>query len=354
MSSDSTFPQKILIVRTDRIGDVVLSLPMIAALKSLAPQSFIGFLLRAYTRDLVADQPGLDQILLYDRGGERKRFREMLSELRSHRFDAVIVTYPTLRLALLVFFARIRWRVGTGFRWYSFLFNKRVFEHRKTAEKHEAEYNLSLLQIFGAVKTTSFPHLMLGPRNDQEAVEVLNEMQTRNRSPFVILHPGSGGSARDWRPESFGRLAARLASRGTTVIVTGGPGEDRLVDTVVQHSAGSAKPAPRSLPLLTLAALIRKAGVFVSNSTGPLHIAAAVGTPVVAFYPPIRQCSPVRWGPLTDRKVIFEPSSADCPRCKGGPCESNDCMDLITVEDVERAVNSLMSRTSGFKSAVGS
>ncbi len=353
MSNDSTFPQRILIVRTDRIGDVVLSLPMIAALKSLVPRSSVAFLLRSYTQDLVADQPGLDQILLYDRGGERKGFREMLSELRSHRFDAVIVTYPTLRLALLVFLAGIRWRVGTGFRYYSFLFNKRVFEHRKTAEKHEAEYNLSLLQFFGALQTNSFPHLMLGPRNDQDAVEVLNKMQMRDGSPFVILHPGSGGSARDWRPESFGRLAARLANRGTAVIVTGGPGEDRLVDIVVQHSAGSARPAPPSLPLLTLAALIRKAGTFVSNSTGPLHIAAAVGTPVVAFYPPIRQCSPVRWGPLTDRKVIFEPSSADCPRCKGGPCESNDCMDLITVEDVERAVNSLMSRTSGFKSAVG-
>ncbi|MEX2117375.1 MAG: glycosyltransferase family 9 protein [Bacteroidota bacterium] len=355
MSSDSTFPQKILIIRTDRIGDVVLSLPMIAALKSLVPESFVAFLLRSYTRDLVADQPGLDQILLYDRGGERKRFREMLSELRSHRFDAVIVTYPTLRLALLVFLARIPWRVGTGYRWYSFLLNKRIYEHRKTAEKHEAEYNLSLLKVFGeSAHSSALPRLVLAPRNNQEAEKILDEMRINDKTPFVILHPGSGGSARDWRPELFGRLAARLTKQGLAVVVTGGPGEEQLVRTVVQHSAGSARPLPRPLSLLTLAALIRKAGAFISNSTGPLHIAAAVGTPVVAFYPPLRQCSPTRWGPLTDRKVIFEPSSADCPRCKGGPCESNDCMDLITVEDVENAVNSLIHRTSGLSVAVGS
>ena len=142
----------------------------------------------------------------------------------------------------------------------------------------------------------------------------------------------------------FGQLAARLVRRGTSVVVTGGPGEGRLVGDVVRHSGDAAKALSRTLPLLTLAALIRKADAFVSNSTGPLHIAAAVGTPVVAFYPPIRQCSPVRWGPLTDRKVIFEPRTDDCPRCKGGPCESNDCMDLITVEAVESAVNSLMRK----------
>ncbi|MEX1138508.1 MAG: glycosyltransferase family 9 protein [Bacteroidota bacterium] len=346
MSSDSTFPQKILIVRTDRIGDVVLSLPMIAALRSLAPGALVAFLLRSYTKDLVRDQQGLDQILLYDRGGVRKKFREMLSEIRSNRFDAVIVTYPTLRLGLLAFFARIPWRIGTGFRWYSFLFNKKVFEHRKTAEKHEAEYNLSLLRVFGdVVEKNALPKLMVTKENEREAMEVLHEMSMTENSPFVILHPGSGGSARDWRPESFGKLGARLAERGLNVVVTGGPAEERLKDTVVQHSKSTAKALPRALPLLTLAALIRKAAVFVSNSTGPLHIAAAVGTPVVAFYPPIRQCSPTRWGPLTDRKVIFEPRAADCPRCKGGPCESNVCMDLITVEAVEKAVNSLLAKT---------
>lgn len=343
MSSNPPILRKILIVRTDRIGDVVLSLPMIAALKSILPQAEVAFLLRSYTRDLAADQPGLDRVLLYDRVGVRKKFAEMLSEIRSEQFDAVVVTYPTLRLALLAFFARIPWRIGTGYRWYSFLFNKRVYEHRRTAEKHEAEYNLSLLRVFGnVVEKNPSPKLMLLAGNDNEAMEILNEIHVGQGTPFVILHPGSGGSARDWRPELFGKLAARLGKQGMNVVVTGGPGEENLVSTVVRCSENTAKPLPRPLPLLTLAALIRKAHAFVSNSTGPLHIAAAVGTPVVAFYPPIRQCSPARWGPLTDRKVIFEPRTADCPRCKGGPCESNECMDLITVEAVEKAVHALV------------
>lgn len=339
--------QNILVVRTDRIGDVVLSLPMIPALRTRFPDANIAFLLRSYTRALADGQPGLDRILLYDEHpGSLKPFGSMLAELRKDRFDAVVVTYPTFRLARLMYLAGIPIRVGTGYRWYSFLFNRRVYEHRKTAEKHEAEYNLSLLRMLDCHPTDPpKPGIVIGDDAERRAAEILRNLGLDSR-PFVILHPGSGGSARDWKPERFGALAARLANDGTAVLVTGGPGEEELVEGILAASEFTAKALPRNSPLGVLAAVIRRAVVFVANSTGPLHMAAAVGTPVVAFYPPIRQCSSDRWGPLTDRKVVFEPLSADCPRCKGGPCEADECMDLISVEDVGNAVRSLMTGSS--------
>lgn len=339
--------QNILVVRTDRIGDVVLSLPMIAALRSRFPEVKITFLLRSSTHELAEGQPGLDRIMRYDEdSGSLKSFRSMLDELRKARFDAVVVTYPTFRLARLMYLAGIPIRVGTGYRWYSFLFNRRVYEHRKTAEKHEAEYNLSLLRMLDCHPTDPpRPAIVIGHEAEHRASEVIRGLGLDSR-PFVILHPGSGGSARDWKPERFGALAARLANDGTAVLVTGGPGEEALVRGILAATGFTAKALPQSLPLSALAAVIRRASVFVSNSTGPLHIAAAVGTPVVAFYPPIRQCSSDRWGPLTERKVVFEPLSADCPRCKGGPCEADECMDLVSVEDVGNAVKSLMAEPS--------
>lgn len=335
--------ENILIVRTDRIGDVVLSLPMIDTLNASYPSARIGFLLRASTRDLVSGRSGLDVALLYDdERGLEKPFGTMLDELKRHRFDAVVVTYPTFRLALLTYLARIPIRVGTGYRWYSLLFNRRVYEHRKTAEKHEAEYNLSLLRELDCKPATNVkPVLATGVEDAYEARTVLEALGLVRR-PFVILHPGSGGSARNWRPANFGALAEALHKTGIPVLVTGGPREEGLLAQVLAASNGTAKILQRPLSLKVLAALIKSASVFVSNSTGPLHIAAAVGTPVVAFYPPIRQCSSARWGPLADQKVIFEPSSRDCPQCKGGPCQSDVCMESIRVEDVRKAVLSLM------------
>lgn len=347
--------RKLLIVRTDRIGDVVLSLPMIGVVRSCFPSASISFLLRSYTKDLASGQPGLDDILLYDSEHGRKSFWTMLGEIRQRRFDAVVVTYPTFRLAFLMFLSRIPLRVGTGYRWYSLLFTRRVFEHRKTAEKHEAEYNMSLLRSLGCAVPSDTPTPLLQIRtSDHEAADAaLEKIGLEGAARFCILHPGSGGSARDWKPGRFGELAKRLSSRGVNVLVTGGPGEERLVELVIVGSGGNARRLPGPLPLMALASLIRKADVFVSNSTGPLHIAAAVGTPVVAFFPPILQCSSARWGPLTDRKVLFEPQAVDCPRCRGGACQADDCMDLIKVEDVESAVLTLMEKRSERKSAVG-
>lgn len=98
------------------------------------------------------------------------------------------------------------------------------------------------------------------------------------------------------------------------------------------------------MPLKVLAAFLGNAELFVSNSTGPLHIAAATGTPVIAFYPPILACSPRRWGPLSDRKAVFMADNVVCPRCKGGPCQGNDCMDQIKVGEVLNAARNLISR----------
>ena len=116
------------------------------------------------------------------------------------------------------------------------------------------------------------------------------------------------------------------------------------MEMVVTRSQGTAKALVGRFNLKELAAFLTLPRAFVSNSTGPLHIAASVGTPVVAFYPPIRECSPKRWGPLTEKKVVFTADSALCPRCKGGPCQGNDCMDQISVDSVLAAVKGFVAR----------
>ena len=116
----------------------------------------------------------------------------------------------------------------------------------------------------------------------------------------------------------------------------------QVVEQVIKRSDGVALPSVGRLSLKELAAFISFARLFVSNSTGPLHIAAAVGVPVIAFYPPIRECSPRRWGPLAEQKAVFVADNALCERCRGGPCQGDDCMDQITVEQALGAARKLI------------
>jgi len=297
-------------------------------------------LVNSYTRILVEDIAGT---LLYDRDGKPRPFFEILREIRNARFDAVVTVHPRFRIALLLRFAGIPVRIGTGYRWYSFLFNKRIYEHRKTVEKHEAEYNLSLLQGLGlSVSPDPRVNLTISQREKKTASDIRHSLGISDADRVILLHPGSGRSARDWKPERFARLAAELAKLGYQVVITGGKTEETLVNRVAQEANNNVKSFISTLNLKEFAAFIQTAELFAANSTGPLHIAAAVGTPVIGFYPPVHVMSPKRWGPLTEKKAIFIPDPVLCPRCKGGECQGSDCMDQISVERVLEAAVKLI------------
>src|SRR6185369_4106549 len=122
---------------------------MARVLRARFPGAHVAMLIRRYTRELVEDCREVDHIHYYDDGGKLVPLVKLASMLRSCRFDIVFHTYPRFRLSLITWFAGIPVRVGTGYRWYSFLFNKKVYDHRKTAEHHELEYNLRLLDATG-------------------------------------------------------------------------------------------------------------------------------------------------------------------------------------------------------------
>jgi heptosyltransferase III len=336
--------KNILLVRIDRIGDVILSLPMLPLLRRRYPNASISVLMRQYTRELVDGNSYVDEVLMYEHEDSARSLWAILKELRKKRFDIAIIPYPRFRPALLLFLAGIPIRVGSGYRWYSFLFNRRVFEHRKDAKRHEVEYNLNLLGALG-IEPEGEPEFEFSI--SPSAVDAVDSLLAANsislHDRFVILHPGSGGSSRDWSAENFSNLGNEIEQKlGINVVVTGGNGEEGLVQKVVAGMNKAPLAIVGKLTLMELGALIRRAKVFVSNSTGPMHVAAVVGTPVVAFFPPIVQCSPVRWGPYTSKKKIFLADNKKCTLCRGTPCRSNVCMDQIAVEVVFSAVKNFL------------
>jgi lipopolysaccharide heptosyltransferase II len=339
---------KILIVRTDRIGDVILTLPMAQVIKQFFPSSRVAMLIQRYTSELVEDSHVVDRILYYDDGKHQLPFFHLVSTLRTEKFDVVFHTHPRFRLALMTWIAGIRQRVGTGYRWYSFLFNRKVYEHRKDAKYHELEYNLHLLEAIGisVANGSVSPQLEIKPFAVQKVQAVLDSFGVRKTNQLVILHPGSGNSARDWRKEKFAELASQLRNiPSVKVIITGGKKEHALVDEVTNMAGKDVLKIVDKLNLHEYAALLKRSALFIANSTGPIHIAAAVGTPVIGLYPQVTPLSANRWGPYTDKKTIFTPAGkpADCNKCVKKHYLACECMDSISVEDVYRAAVSYIN-----------
>ena len=345
-SDTSRQGKRILLVRTDRLGDVILTLPMLSVLRKQFPDAYLAVLLRSYTAPIVEGNPHLDEIILYDDdGGQLIPADNMVQTIRDYKFDIAIVARPMPRVAWITFRAAVPVRIGTGFRYYSILFNKRVFEHRKDAKRHELDYNLNLLKLLGC-SIEGPPDFSLGipPDADVKIEALLRQFRVDHEKEIVVIHPGTGGSAREWPAAFFGNLADRLQEeRGAQVILTGAKGEERKVAEVLIGSKGKAIPLVGRLSLMELGAVIKRANLFVSNSTGPLHLAAAVGTPVVGLFSQLVPMSAARWGPYTAKKRVLVPDKPiDCKDCLRNDEMACACMASISVDQVYRAACSLL------------
>lgn len=326
-------PQKILIVRTDRIGDVVLSLPLGEIIKKKFPDCKVGYFVREYTSPLLVGNPFIDEVIVAKETDAQILFSANLKKIKSKNFDTCIVVNPTLKISLLMFLAGIQNRIGTGYRWYSFLFNRKVYEHRKYGDKHELEYNINLLEKIG-ISLKGFSneikfHLYIDEKSSAELNSLLLQNGFKAGNKIVIIHPGSGGSSVDLPKEKLIELTRMIGSlNNVSIIITGSKNESELckefeISKAVINLAGR-------LDLTLLKTLINKADLFISNSTGPMHIAAALGVHVIGFFPKILSCSQKRWGPYTEKKTIFTPT-IDCSNCTRQQCEKLDCMNSIDI-----------------------
>ncbi|MBI3782637.1 MAG: glycosyltransferase family 9 protein [Deltaproteobacteria bacterium] len=335
----------ILIVRTDHLGDMLLTLPMARALKAHDPDIRITVLASSANAVAAAHHRDVDAVVVdahEAKGSGLRGLWRLVRQLREVRCDAAVVVHPTPRLALALWLARVPVRVGTAYRAYSFLFNRRVRQHRRRPpQRHEGEYNVELLQPLG-VYAASAPIVPLHWQVDVAEAEstraILAELGVSDQTRLVVLHPGSAGSAMNWAPEQYAELGKRLVEWDCTVAVTGGPQETSLTARVVAEIGVGAVDLGGRLTLPQLAALLRRCTLFLGSSTGPTHVAAAVGTPVIALYSPLRSQAPVRWRPLGDAVDIVQPAvDLVCPKCRLERCPYYHCMErFLSVDLVEQ------------------
>ncbi len=318
-------PEKILIIRSDRIGDVVLTLPMAEVLKRGGDRE-VWFMGRGYTSALIKASAFVDGFIDRDEI-DRGNLVEAVKKLKNFNFDRVFVVSPDFRIALVCRLAHIKIRTGTGYRWYSFLFNDKIFEHRKTAERNELEYNLRMIPWHGEFSYS---------RDTLKNIQSFSRFKPDSSNVVTVIHPGSGGSAADLPVERFREITELLVADGRfDLYITGSGSEtDKCLEV---KGVSRATVLAGELNLEELTSLIKESDLFISNSTGPLHIAAAAGCFTVGFYPKVTSCSAERWGPWTKRKLIFTPEM-DCTGCTLKQCARLNCMNSISGEKVVTAI----------------
>lgn len=297
--------EKILISRTDGIGDLLLTTPLIHEVKVKYPSAKLTVLVSKYAEPLLFNNPDVDSTIIYD----KQNPGALLAALKAEKFDAVVAAYPRPELAWMFFRAGIPRRYGTASRWYSVLYNRPVWMSRKKSEKSEADYNImsagKLLGEAAAVKEYYYV-----TREEKLSAEKYVK-QKGLHSGFIIMHPGSKGSAWNLSEKAYIRLADELLENGYCVLLTGGGPEKsmllRIRDSVTEKR--NLFIMDEELTMREFAGIISLAGVLISGSTGPMHIAAAIGVKTLSFFPPdhIAAMKPRRWAPLGNKQVIIQP-----------------------------------------------
>jgi lipopolysaccharide heptosyltransferase I len=311
---------KALLVRLSSIGDVVHTLPTLAALGRAGWEA--GWIVEPVSRPLLEGQPLLAELVTAPprRAWSARAALAGARALRASRYDVALDLAGLWKSAAWARLSGASRVLGYAGPWRREPLSRLLLGETGTLPEdavHVIDKNLALLRPLGidALGLREFPL----PASAEAEDRVARALAARGVGSFAILNPGGGWSNKLWPPESYGSLAAGLKARGIPSLVTWGPGEEALADRVVVASDGAAARAfATSLP--ELVALARRCRLFVGADTGPLHLACAVGAPVVGLYGPT---DPARNGPFSREDVVVR-RRPPCAPCHRRRCPSHD------------------------------
>ncbi len=338
--------KRILICRTDRIGDVLLSTPVIEALRKNFPRSYIAVMVRPYARDIVLGNPYLDEVIIYDKyGAQHSLWKSIVFAwgLRRKRFDLALILHPTNRMHLVSALAGIKKRVGFD-RNLSFLLTDKIEHRKQEGKKHELQYSLDVLRSLGLKPQGTDLFMPIQKKSEMYVEEFLATQGLESGEKMVALHPGASCPSKIWPVERYASVADKLVEQfKVKIIVVSGPDDVDIGRGLLQLLHYPCIDACGKTTVSQLASLLRRCCLFISNDSGPVHIASAVGVPVVAIFGRRQPgLSPCRWGP-TGRNDVFLHKEVGCVECLAHNCQKGfACLKAISVEEVLSAARRLL------------
>ena len=333
------FP-KILLIRLSSLGDIVLTTAAIRAVRANFPNADIAMLVAKQSADILRENPHLNEIITYDRLAKDKDTGEMwriVRLLRERKFTLAIDFQRKFRTEMLMYLSGATERIGKG--WFCTV---RVPER---GNKHATAHYFDLLHAGGIPAEDPKLELFLAESERRDAVQRLKTAGVADAGVKVGLFPGAGWKLREWMPERFAAIGDKLVEHfNADVLIFGGQKESELVHTVANFMHTRAIPFAGNLQIRELAACIGQCDLFVTNDTGPMHIAAAVGTPTVSLFGPGNH---IRFQPLgaLHQTIRYD---VPCSPCKQftDKCKDNICMKGIKVDEVWNSISRALEKTS--------
>lgn len=319
---------RIIISRTDSIGDVILTLPLCAWLREKFPETKLTFLGKNYTRDVVAYFDCIDEFISLEEIEELP----VINRLNFIQSDVFIHVFPNKELATLAKKAKIPIRIGTSHRVYHLLTcNHRLNFSRKNSDLHESQLNFELAKPMGIKEIPTLKEIngYLSHFNIPK-VDLPDFLSELDFSNMVILHPKSQGSALEWPIQFYIELANRLVENGKTVCFTGTEAEGKQFRSQIPSNNRIIDSTGR----LTLQQLIKLCSLtegLVACSTGPYHLSAVFGNKAIGLFSSRKPIHPGRWAALGENSVALV-YDENCPKCKKG--RKCNCIEKIEVDRV--------------------
>jgi heptosyltransferase-2 len=340
--------KRYLVIQTAYIGDAILTLPLIQALKKVEVETSIDVLVIPRTSGLFSNHPAVSEVLIFDKSGRDRGFngfRRVSRLIVQHRYEAALVPHRSIRSALLPWLSRIGTRIGFDRSAGWFLLTQTV---RYEQSLHEIDRNLSLLEPLGVhLDGKILPDLYPSEEDIQTVDAFLAQSNLSDPSSLIGIAPGSVWNTKRWLKERYAELARRLVEQGFSIALVGGEQDRRLCQEIEGGAASSRiAVAAGQLSLLQSAELIRRCKAFVSNDSAPLHLATAMRTPVVAIFG--STVPEFGFAPYGDKSVVIETKGLSCRPCSAHgrqrcPIKTFECMENISTEQVFNKVQEMLS-----------
>lgn len=332
----------ILVIKLRYIGDVVLATPVLSRIRAGFPKAHITMLVNAGTEGVLQGHPDLDEILTVQRRGLLGSL-QLLESLRSRRFDVVIDLTDADRSAILAKLsgAKVRFGYNSEFRWRGRLYTHVIQGDRLNT--HTVHYHLAATDALGLTGVVPSLSLVVAEEATTVAEKLIRDAGLDPHRPLVCLHPGARWWFKSWPPERFAALADRIQQETHGQALFLGSTQDQAT---VSQIAGFMKTVHRSIAGLTglqdLAAVFKRASLLITNDNGPMHMAAALGVPIVGLFGP---SDPRVWGPWgKGHRILYK--GLDCRACFHPDCFQGErnCMRLISLDEVWEVVREKLSR----------
>jgi len=333
--------RSILVIRLYFLGDMLLSTPVLDALRHGFPEARISVLLKKRARELLAGNPNVDEVIEYDAVERYHNPRWLLglgTALRRRRFDLAVDLTGDRRSSFLLWLADPAFRVGFNHCGCGFLLDRSI-PYR--SEGLVVDHLLSVVEPLGARAEERAPRLYLSEEETARAREILRSRGLGDEERYVVLSPGASWEYKRWPAERFAELATSVRGRlGFRCVVTGGEADRGIAGEIAERSEGAAVDLAGATTIREFAGVAAGAAAFVGNDSGPMHVAAAVRTPVVGLFGP---STPERFAPQgAPSRIVWH--RYPCSPCSERRCvkPSDPCMEAVTVEEVSSALESLI------------